>query len=122
MIVMNKKEFAKTPNGTVYCLYKPCVLERSLKVKTGYYKDSQGMDNFDGIINLFPSLDYDECEQNYFPTNNFSIDEALCDYEEDQLFAIFNKEEVRRMIDVLTYALCNCEGKCFTDFDCMGGC
>ena len=56
-----------------------------------------------------------------FESNNFSVDESLNDYEDNQKFIVFDKFEIRRMIDVLTYALCNCEGICYTDFDCMGG-
>ena len=37
---------------------------------------------------------------------------------DDTLFAVFSKAEVRRMIDVLTFALSDCEGKCITDEDC----
>ena len=126
MIIMNKEDFAKMPNGTVYCLWTPDFSNGDIKVKTGYYMNENGGFSFNGIIRLCSNLnwlDFYETDRvfGYFESNNFSVDESLNDYEDNQKFIVFDKFEIRRMIDVLTYALCNCEGICYTDFDCMGG-
>ena len=122
---MNKEDFAKMPNGTVYCLWTPDFSNGDIKVKTGYYINENGGCSFNGIIRLCPNLNWSDFYEadgvcGYFESNNFSVDESLNDYESDQKFIVFDKFEIRRMIDVLTYALCNCEGVYYTDFDCMG--
>lgn len=114
MKIMNKKQFAQTPNGTVYCLFKPSYLYDEICIKTGYFL-SGGSPTFNGIIHLFPmpvSADapdygYDDkpSSTTEYETDHASVDTTLDDYDDHQLFAVFSKNEVQRMIDVLTWAL-----------------
>ncbi len=106
MYITDKDKFSVLPPGTVFsCVDFSGDMNKGICVKTG-----QSL----GVIHLNPISTNDD---GY--TDNFSIDTALCDYDKDQLFAIYSKDEVRRMIDVLTYALCDCKGYCYTDNDNM---
>lgn len=123
MRILNKTQFAKMPAGTVYCQFEPCVMIGGLYVKNDYYI-YDNKPNFNGVINICPYFDTDNngyndipSETTFYKTECFSTDTSLCDFEDTDLFAVFSKEEVRRMIDVFTYALCDCQGKCFTDDD-----
>lgn len=126
MKILNKEQFAKTPIGTVFCTFSPCILSERLYVKSDYYVSDDGSPSFNGVIPLCPFFETDEYgdgytgtpdnELSYF-TECFSNDTALHDFDNETLFAVFSKAEVRRMIDVLTYALSDCEGKCITDED-----
>lgn len=113
MKILNKEQFAETPIGTVFCLFTPSILDGDIYVKSG----------FNSVIPLCPYFSFDEYTdkpsmKTAYYTDCFSKDTSLCDFEDSQLFAVFSKSEARRMIDVLTYALCDCEGKCITDEDC----
>ena len=126
---MNKEQFARTPKGTVFCQYTPDILDENLYVKANY-SESDGHPYFNCVIPLCPffSRDSDDIYDGYdgepsettpYLTDCFSTDGALWDYNDDQLFAVFSNDEVRRMIDVLTYALCGCNGRCYTNDDEM---
>lgn len=120
MKIMNKQQFAKTKNGTVYCLYKPDILDEEIRIKNGYF-ECDNEPYFNGVISLCPWFCQGEkynrtpSDKKSYYTETFFGDTALCDYDEDQLFAVFSKSEIRRMIDVLTYALCNCEGSDYAE-------
>lgn len=127
MKILNKEQFAKTPMGTVFCLFQPSVLDGQIYVKSDF-SEYDGKPWFNGVIPLCPYFETQVYEDDYigkpdennsYYTECFSTDTSLCDFDDNQLFAVFSKAEVRRMIDVLTYALCDCEGKCFTDEDTM---
>jgi hypothetical protein len=69
-----------------------------------------------GVIYICPEF-YDEryngipsVDKNYY-SEIFNTDESLNDYDDKQLFQIFSKEEIRVMINVLTYALSDCIGE-----------
>jgi len=127
MKILNKEQFAKTPIGTVFCLFMPIMLDERLYVKCDYHI-SEGQPTFNGAIPLCPFFETEKIGDDYigqpseehsYYTECFSTDVALHDFEDDQLFAVFSKQEVRRMIDVLAFALSDCEGDCFTDSDDM---
>jgi len=126
MKILNKEQFAKTPVGTVFCEFEPTILDGDIYVKSDF-RVYNGKPTFNGAIPLCPYFETQEYEDNYqgHPDENItyytqcnSIDTALCDFEDDQLFAVFSKSEIRRMIDVLTFALSDCEGNCITDEEC----
>lgn len=123
MRILNLDQFCKEPNGTVYSIFNGGFAEGKIYVKTGYY-EWNGKPTFNGVVCLTPSLEkemYDEIysgepsETVSYYTECFSTDIAECDYNKDTLFAVFSKEEIRRMIDVLTWALC--DGKCKLNSD-----
>lgn len=125
MKIVNKEQFAKMPVGIVFCLFDG-IEDGRLYVKSSFYMDDN-KPSFNGVIPLCPSFEAEEYNEYYsgepdetksYYTECFSTDTALCDFDDNQLFAVFSKQEVRRMIDVLTYALSNCDGKCITDEDC----
>ena len=126
MTILNKTQFAETPIGTVFCTFEPDILSEKIYVKSDY-RTYNGKPTFDGVIPLCPYFETQEYEDDYdgkpdpnrpYFTECFSTDTALHDFDDDTLFAVFSRAEVRRMIDVLTFALSGCEGKCITDEDC----
>lgn len=126
MKILNKEQFAKTPIGTVFCTFVPCILSENIYVKTSYFLGRDGKPSFNGVIPLCPYFETSETDSDYidkpdektsYYTECWSTDTALHDFDDNTLFAVFSKAEVRRMIDVLTYALSDCEGDCITDND-----
>ena len=114
MRIINKEQFLKEPDGTVFVTYNPNVLDDNIMVKTGYYK-RDGKVGFNGVTYLCPCIEYGtDCGYNDIPNNftnyhaDFStIDTSDIDFDDNTLFAVFTKNEVRKVISILTWALCN---------------
>jgi len=118
MRILSLEQFCKEPEGTLFSCYDGGSNDGDLMVKTGYF-EWEGKPTFNGIVRLTPDFETQEYEDFYsgspseirkYYTECFSTDTAECDFDKAQLFAVYSKEEIRRMIDVLTYALC--DGKC----------
>lgn len=114
MIIVNRDELAKFPDGTVFMLYEPINLSGDIHIKTGTY-DWNGKPTWNGELLLTPFLDVEESDNGTrdFSTEWITTDNSECDYEEDQLFAVFSKTEIRKIIDCLAWALTDCK----TDFN-----
>lgn len=114
MRIVNKQQFRELPNGTVYCLYYPDEIDQELIVKTNVY-EYNGEKQLNGVTHVCPYF-YEErfnkipSTAKTYDTESFNVDTSLCDYDDDQLFAIFSKSEIRMMISILTYALSDCNG------------
>lgn len=110
MQILTKAEFLHCPNGTVFAEWVPSMMTSQIKIKTGYYEskspDFKGP-HWNGELSLEPFMQK-ECGE--ISTNWCTFDGADADYDEDQLFAVFNKSEVMQMINCLTWALTGCEG------------
>ena len=113
------------PNGTVFCEVDEWGnLKDEIRILTGRYDDREG---FNGEMGLFPWVAGDNGEgirkmfdennelikDKDFPTEWSTADTADHDYEKDQLFAVFSKQEVAKMIKALQWALSGTED----DFD-----
>lgn len=123
MKIVNKEQMAEMPNGTVFRLYTPNMLYDELYVISGHYEDDDGTPFMNGVIPVCPFFGYEQegyvgrpSDTSYY-TDCWSTDVSLADYDNDQLFAVFSKAEVVRMIHVLSYGLSGCEGPCVTDED-----
>lgn len=114
MIIVNRDELAKLPDGTVFMLYEPINLGGETHIKAGTY-ENQDRQTWNGELSLTPFVDIEESDNNSrdFATEWIISDDAEHDYEKDQLFAVFSKTEIRKMIDCLTWALTDCK----TDFN-----
>lgn len=126
MRIITLETLKTMPNGTVFSeIDKWGNLERGIRVLTGRFENRAG---FNGEMSLYPSIasnekgerDIFEMFQNGelikdkdFPMEWSTTDTSDIDYEENQLFAVFSKVEVAKMIKVLQRALSNLE----TDFD-----
>lgn len=106
MRIVNKKELATMPNGTVFMLYRPDMVYDEIHIITGHYDDNSG---WNGELTLDPFIEKDKDDRDYFYTQWCTVDTATCDYNDNQLFAVFSKTEVVQMINCLQWALTGCE-------------
>ena len=53
MRIINRKQLSHMPNGTVFMLYTPEILDNKIHIITGRHKDRSG---YNGEITLTPSL------------------------------------------------------------------
>ena len=123
MKIVNKTQFANFPNGTLYCLFTPSIFDEMIRVKTGFYEDLDHRPNMNGVVPLCPYFEYDinyngvpSINMNYY-SQSYSTDVTLADYDDDQLFAIFSRAEIGRMINILVYAISGGDSTMFVDDD-----
>lgn len=117
MRVITLETLKTIPNGTVFSeIDKWGNLENGIRILTGRFKNRAG---FNGIMDLYPWTEGDNGSGiwNMFDENNElikdkdiptewpTVDTADHDYEKSQLFAVFSKAEVGKMIEVLRWAL-----------------
>lgn len=126
MRIITLETLKTMPNGTVFSeIDKWGNLENGIRILTGRFENRAG---FNGEMTLYPCIasnkkgerDIFEMFQNGelikdkdFQTEWITDDTSSVDYEENQLFAVFSKFEVVKMIKVLQWALSDLED----DFD-----
>lgn len=113
MRIVDRKTLANMPDGTLFCRYEPDMLCGEWNVITGHNEKYNGVKNtvgFRSVLPLEPFLDktYDSDVGSIRITNWCTIDTCDYDYNENDLFAVFSKTEIRAMITVLQYALADC--------------
>jgi hypothetical protein len=107
MRIVNLKEFLTLPSGTVYMNYKPCIFE-SLCVKV----DNVHEDSIDFILKELVTVDaesseewhdkiYDAMENGTSLKLDFNATERDGCFDEEQLFAVLEKEDIKGIIEVL---------------------
>jgi len=108
MRILTKEEFVKEPNGTVFTTTDPMAADDNLYIKTGYF-ECNNKPTWDGEIPLIPGYSTlkDDDFKNYY-CNWCSIDTSECDYDDNQLFYVFSKNEVIQMINLLMWSLSGC--------------
>lgn len=109
------------PDGTVFCESdKWGDLKNDIRILTGRFENKSG---FNGEIGLYPFIKDREkdgifsivdknavlIKDKNFATGWYTTDTSDIDYEKDQLFAVFSKREVQKMIEVLQWALSDFE-------------
>ena len=125
MKIMFKKDFNKMPIGTVFAEFNPNIFGQ-IMIKESYIDD----EFWNGATDLIPDIDYieqlwennvkksdckligTEKENEYYigtteETENTCWDCSSADYNDDDLFVVFEKYEVERMIKMLQETLKN---------------
>lgn len=126
MKIITLETLKTMPNGTVFSeIDKWGNLENGIRILTGRFENRAG---FNGEMDLYPWLASNEngehdifemfengdlIKDKDFQTEWITSDTSPVDYEESQLFAVFSKAEVGKMIKVLQWALSDLED----DFD-----
>lgn len=101
MKILNKEEMKKMPNGTVFMLYQPEILDGEIHIITGKIDDNFG---YNGELLLTPFFDYISNDKERI-TNWCTTDNTLNDYDDNTLFAVFNQLEIIAMIKCLQSAI-----------------
>jgi hypothetical protein len=98
MRIINRDELAKMPNGTVFSLFNNYGVT-GFQIITG----SNG-NGFDSTLDLEPSFNWDNDNAERI-TNWSSVD--ICDYDfnEDEKFVVYSKNEIREIIEWLKWAI-----------------
>ena len=101
MKILNNEEIKKMPNGTVFMLYQPEILDGEIHIITGKIDDNFG---YNGELLLTPFFDYISNDKERI-TNWCTTDNTLNDYDDNTLFAVFNQLEIIAMIKCLQSAI-----------------
>ena len=110
MKIVNKIEFYTLPEGTLYSDYEPCIFT-SLKVKKStLYSENKPIDFiYESLIgnidaessNHFVNMLYDAEEKKTSLPLDFECEERDGLYEDSQLFAIYEKQDLENFIQKL---------------------
>lgn len=106
MRVVTKQELAQMPPGTVFSEWKEKVLG-DVHIKTSdklVYGDGRVGWNGELVVDD-PDIMVDNKDNKILYTCWMTTDNADIDYDDDQLFAIWDKNEIERMINCLMWAL-----------------
>ena len=108
MRIVNKQEMLNLPNGTAFTVYEPDCFMGDLSIKTGNYFCKDKL-RWNGELLLLPYFEHDNQDPNKCYTQWSTVDNADIDYDNDQLFAVFSKSEIKQMMACLQWALDDCE-------------
>lgn len=101
MRILTREQLLKEPSGTVYTTYITNYVDGELHIKVGNNCN----------LELIPTYEYgtdkDVNRQTNWSTDDLNI---IADYDKNQLFAVYNKSEVMKMINCLSWALSGCDG------------
>lgn len=103
MRILNEAEFLKEPFGTVYAYFKPRAYVSELKIKDGYRSENSWW-----ATDIMPWVNDEEFDKhndyagNEYLSEEFCTDDAFYDHDKDTLYAVFDKQEVKDMIDRLS--------------------
>lgn len=114
MKIVDRKTFLAMPSDTVYAKYQPCVFEElSIKSDT-IYDGERAIDWFyQPIVDAVDAFDSREWyaflelsrETGASISMNFEIEDRDGEFDQDQLFAVLEKQDVKALIDRLQRAL-----------------
>lgn len=101
MKIFDKKAFMDLPVGTVYCHFEPCVLW-DLCIKL----ENIGTDDF-YYQDILTSFDVEDHDLDVIKTYNPCFDSELreCLYDESKLYAVWSKDDVKKLIKRLEETL-----------------
>lgn len=115
MKIVNKDEFRKLSKGTVYSLFSPNIINGDLHIKGQTFVDKDGLMDMAFELPLYHDFDCGDpngeiySEKNLYEYDYCSVlswtDTNMIDYDDNQLFAIYNKEEVLELIQELIKAI-----------------
>lgn len=104
MRILTSKQFELEPVGTVYCLWTPAIFTDNVHIKGS----KRGSEQSWWDLSLLPwGKDEDEKYNlnTEIETEEFCTDNATYNYNDKQLWCVFNQEEVKGMIKRLQNAL-----------------
>lgn len=106
--IVNYDDFVRLPIGTVFCPYEPCIFHSPLQIKTDTGWQSGTKYLFNGTISLEPS--FSDQENLAFDVGRYEVnfpvmDTSSVDFDENGLFAILEKSEIKELINILQSAL-----------------
>ena len=118
MKIVNYEEFIKMPAGTIFAPYEPCIFKDEFAIKTDtgeeyyneYLKETRWL--FNGVMPLQPWINSEHTcpDLGYHEDASYEIyDGSSVDYDEKGLFAILEEQDVKKLIDILQWALKGCE-------------
>lgn len=100
MKIINREEFLKLKGEILYSRFEPDVF-RGLEVKTDNWKDDWMYNDLIGNVDCDSSESFSEkCDKKEFDLN-FDCGERDGLYEDRELFAIYSKEEILKLISRL---------------------
>nr|DAR20217.1 MAG TPA: hypothetical protein [Caudoviricetes sp.] len=101
MRILTREQLLGEPSGTVYAEYVLDFIKEDLHIKVGNNCN----------LNIIPTHEYGT-EKDVNRQTNWSTDDLniIVDYDKNQLFAVFNKSEIMKMINCLSWALSGCDG------------
>lgn len=97
MKVLNLEQFLGRPAGTIFCKYEPCCVE-CLEIKAENINENDfvamSIDGFSSNDSSGGGVgDEFEYRDDYYGRDGL--------YEEDQLFLVYSKKEIEKMVNVL---------------------
>lgn len=117
MRIITLETLKTMPNGTVFCTTEEWGnLEGKIRILTGRFDNREGFngemgllpdvagDNGEGIWEMFDK-DNKLIKDKDFSTEWCTVDTSDIDYKGNQLFTVFSKKEVAKMIKALQWAL-----------------
>lgn len=122
MKIVTYDEFIRMPAGTIFAPYEPCVFKDHFEIKTDTGWEDGSEYYFNGTMPLEPCPVGDEYAWGNMmglgkvETEMCTYDGSNADYSKDELFAIFEPDEVSRLIKSLLWALNGCPGD-WEDFE-----
>lgn len=109
MRILTAEQFKKEPYGTVYIQFMPRVYMNEPRIKSEARGESG--DSW-WALDILPWVIDDEefdkltVDNNYeLKTEGYCTDDAIYNHKSDIQYAVFNKEEIKGMIDRLTESL-----------------
>ena len=116
MRILTAQEFCKEPYGTVYVQYKPHIFIGQPEIKSEPRGEKFGKSWWATDILPWAKGDSDsEAEKEFdkwdkdhryeIETEGFCTDDATYNHDEDIMYAVFNKDEVKGMINRLIESL-----------------
>lgn len=113
MQIMTLDEFVKTPNNVLFCVCRRKDLEDRQDIdpgcfegpflKTGKYSKNYGRNGWNGAIDLF-GYNY-IVDDKRIASNWCSWDNSDSDYDDNDLFIVFEKKEIQQMTKILLIAM-----------------
>lgn len=98
MEILTKEEIKNYPNGTIFCTYTPNIFTSNYHIITESSKDG-----WNSELSLEPSIK-DGC------TQWCTDDTCWWEYDDNQLFVVFDTQEVQQIVNCFIWALTGCKG------------
>ena len=121
MKLVNFEDLCRRPAGTIFAPYEPCIFKEGLAIKTDTGEDMPPSypwcrHTFLGVMPLEPDFEigteftlYKVGDQ--LPASFEIYDGSNADYNDDDIFLVFEEDDVDRLINALVWAKNGCVGE-----------